>query len=84
MAYKCDLCGKGQMILKTHRHHRGVAGGKWKQRAHITQKVSLPNLHAYKMVVDGEKVKVKLCTKCLRLAKKSNQSADSPAKTAEK
>ncbi|MBM3205987.1 hypothetical protein FJZ41_04030, partial [Candidatus Shapirobacteria bacterium] len=66
MAYKCDLCGKKKMIGRSHRHHKGVAGGKWRQRAQKTVKVSRPNLHAFKGFLKGQKGKWLLCTKCLR------------------
>lgn len=64
MAYRCDLCGKGKLITKIGRHHRGVAGGKWKHRAPKTRRVLLPNLHAYQ----GRR----FCTKCLRIVKEAN------------
>jgi len=70
MAYRCDRCGKGKLYGLTHRHHRGVAGGQWKQRAPKTQKVSLPNLHTFRGDFDGKKGVWKFCTKCLRTVKK--------------
>lgn len=66
MAYKCDLCGKGKIITKSGRHHRGVAGGKWKNRAPKTKKILLPNLQTYK----GKRY----CVKCLRKVKKSESA----------
>lgn len=35
-----------------------------------TKTIKRPNLHTHKMVVDGVKIKVKLCTKCKRVARK--------------
>lgn len=70
MAYRCDKCGKGRTVSRQQRHHRGVAGGKWKHRAPKTLKIILPNLHAYKGVFNGVKGKWRLCTKCLRKVKK--------------
>lgn len=70
MAYKCALCKKGIMIGKQHTHHRGVAGGRWLKRAPKTQKVFKPNLHVTHIVINGMRKKVRLCTKCLRSAKK--------------
>lgn len=69
MAFKCDLCGKGIMVGKKHTHHPGVAGGRWKKRAPKTQKIFKPNLHAAHIVLNGVQKRVKLCTKCLRIAK---------------
>lgn len=72
MAFKCDLCSKGIMVGLQHRHHAGVAGNRWNRRAPKTQKVFKPNLHVAHIMQDGSKVKVKLCTKCLRMVKKQN------------
>lgn len=59
------------MIGRSHRHHKGVAGGKWLQRAQKTPKVFKPNLHAFKGIFKGRKGKWLLCTKCLRRVKSS-------------
>lgn len=71
MAMKCDFCAKGIMVGKQHKHHKGVAGGRWLRRAPKTQKIFKPNLHAAKILINGAYKRVTLCTKCLRLAKKS-------------
>jgi ribosomal protein L28 len=93
MSYRCDLCGKKRMIGRSHRHQRGVAGGKWRQRAQKTLKVFEPNLHVFKGFLKGKKGKWLLCTKCLRKVKaqqpqakvkKEALSADNPLKTASK
>jgi len=81
------------MIGRSHRHHKGVAGGKWRQRAQKTPKVFKPNLHVFKGFLKGQKGKWLLCTKCLRKvkaeqpkpkAKKEVLSADNPPKTVSK
>lgn len=59
------------MIGKQHKHHPGVAGGRWKRRAPKTQKIFKPNLHSARIPFDGMTKRVKLCTKCLRLAKEA-------------
>ena len=69
MAYRCDLCGKKRMIGRSHRHHKGVAGGKWRQRAQKTVKIFKPNLQRFNGLLNGQKVKWLLCTKCLRKVK---------------
>lgn len=74
MAFKCTLCGKGKMIGKQHKHHPGVAGGRWKKRAPVTEKVFKPNLHSFRMKLNGTTQRVKLCTKCLRLVKEEVRS----------
>lgn len=68
---KCALCGKGAMIGKQHKHHPGVAGGRWKRRAPKTQKIFKPNLHYAKIMVGNNLKRVRLCTKCLRRAKEA-------------
>jgi ribosomal protein L28 len=73
MAYTCDRCGKGILIGRQHRHKRGVAGGRWKKRAPGSQKISKPNLHAFRGVLAGQKGKWRLCTKCLRTVKKGQK-----------
>jgi len=70
MANRCAHCGKGKTIGRSHRHHRGVAGKRWLQRAPVTRKVFKPNLQSVKMKVNGKTKKIKLCTKCLKAFKK--------------
>lgn len=65
MAYACDICGKTAVIGRQGRHHKGVAGGKWKRRAPKTVKVFRPNLH--NATINGHRMQ--LCSKCLRAAK---------------
>src|SRR3989344_5475589 len=69
MAMKCDMCGKGRMVGKQHKHHPGVAGGRWKRRAPKTQKIFKPNLHSSRILVGTTYQRMKLCTKCLRRAR---------------
>jgi len=59
MAYRCDICGKGVLVGRYVSHSR--------QR---TRKLSLPNLHSFRGILNGKKGKWKLCTKCLRKVKK--------------
>ncbi|MGB9910988.1 MAG: L28 family ribosomal protein [Microgenomates group bacterium] len=69
MATVCDLCGKGKLFTKMGRHHRGVAGGRWKHQAQKTRKILKPNLHPFNGFLNGKKGKWWLCTKCLRKVK---------------
>ncbi len=66
MAFRCDNCHKGIMVGKQHKHHPGVAGGRWKKRAPKTQKIFRPNLHSARVLVSGHYKRMRLCTKCLR------------------
>lgn len=69
MAMKCFLCHKGRMVGRQHKHHPGVAGGRWKRRAPKTLKIFKPNLHWTKIKIEGTPKRVRLCTKCLRIVK---------------
>ncbi|OGY16690.1 MAG: hypothetical protein A2785_01890 [Candidatus Chisholmbacteria bacterium RIFCSPHIGHO2_01_FULL_49_18] len=84
MAYSCDNCGKGIQTGRNIRHHRGVAGGRWKRKAPKTARLWYVNLHSVWVVVGGKIVRRQLCTKCLRRAerplRKKQQSAESTEK----
>jgi large subunit ribosomal protein L28 len=66
----CYHCGKGALYGRSHTHHRGVAGGRWKKRAPKTQKIFQPNLQPMQILEDGEVLRVRLCTKCIKRVKK--------------
>ncbi len=57
MANACYMCGKGSDFghLVSHAKNR-------------TKTIRKPNLHPAKIMVNGKKMKVRLCTKCLRKA----------------
>lgn len=59
MAMKCMTCGKGVMYGHNVSHS--------KRR---TRKIFKPNLHVARINLGGRSVKMKLCTKCLRMLKK--------------
>jgi len=56
---KCDNCGKGIMIGHNVSHAKNR-----------TRRIFKPNLHSARVLVNGLSKKMKLCTKCLRTAKK--------------
>jgi len=60
---KCFNCGKGIMIGHNVSHAKNR-----------TRKVFKPNLHAARIIVGGTPMKVRLCTKCLRMVKGSKPS----------
>ena len=66
----CYHCGKGVLMGRTHTHHRGVAGGRWKKRAPKVQRVFYANLQVANILVAGKVKRVKLCTRCLKRVKK--------------
>lgn len=81
----CDLCGKGKLVTRMGKHHKGVAGGKWKHRAPKTVRVLKPNLHPFKGILLGRKGKWWLCTKCLRKIKsKAVSGKEKPGKASSK
>ncbi|MBI2621840.1 MAG: 50S ribosomal protein L28 [Candidatus Levybacteria bacterium] len=56
---KCYNCGKGIMIGHNVSHAKNR-----------TRKIFKPNLHRARIVASGTPMRVRLCTKCLRLFKK--------------
>ncbi len=66
----CFHCGKGILMGRSHTHHRGVAGGRWKKRAPKTAKAFAPNLQKVKIMIGGVEKQVRLCTKCIKRVKK--------------
>lgn len=60
MANVCAACGKGRDVGHNVSHAKNR-----------TQRIRKPNLHTHNLKVgEGSSLKVKLCTKCLRLVKK--------------
>lgn len=74
----CYYCGKGIMFGRSHTHHRGVAGGRWKKRAPKTQRIFKPNLQPTSIMEDGEMKQVKLCGKCIKRVKKDVSEGKKP------
>lgn len=74
----CYHCGKGVLYGRSHTHHRGVAGGRWKKRAPKTQRIFLPNLVRVDIVEDGDTRRVNLCSKCLKRIRKDMRDGVQP------
>lgn len=66
----CYHCGKGIIFGRSHTHHRGVAGGRWKKRAPKTARIFVPNLQHVEIIEKGQIKRISLCTKCLKRVKK--------------
>ena len=66
----CYHCGKGAIYGRSHTHHRGVAGGRWKKKAPKTNRLFRANLQPVDVIEDGVTTRVRLCTKCLKRIKK--------------
>jgi ribosomal protein L28 len=55
---------------RSHTHHRGVAGGRWKKRAPKTQRIFKANLVRLSVIEKGKTIRIRLCTKCLKRIRK--------------
>lgn len=58
--YACSFCGKGVQNSNLVSFS--------KNRVH---RIRRPNLHAHKMVIEGEAIRLKLCTSCKRSVRAS-------------
>jgi large subunit ribosomal protein L28 len=72
MAYSCEICGKG----KQFGHNVPFSQKK-------TNKVWKPNLQRTRLEVDGTKVRVKICTQCMRTLAKYQRDAAAKAVASE-
>ena len=74
----CYYCKKSGIFGRSHTHHRGVAGGRWKKRAPKTARYFHPNLQPIHILIQGKSTRVKLCTKCLKRIKKDRTDGKTP------
>lgn len=74
----CYHCGKRAVRGRSHTHHRGVAGGRWKKKAPKTPRLFRANLQAVKIIENGKIKRVKLCGKCLKRIKKDLKDGKKP------
>ena len=74
----CYHCEKGILFGRTHTHHRGVAGGRWKKRAPKKQRIFIANLQPVYLIIDEKEKRVKLCTKCIKRVKKDIRDGKRP------
>lgn len=63
---KCQVCGKKKAIGRDSKHRRGVASKKFARRARKSSKTFKPNIQKTTITVGGLKMKVRLCTSCLK------------------
>lgn len=75
MAYQCFNCDKGNRESTRSQHHKGVAGGSWKHKAQKSAKLFKANLHHVKLLVNGTPKRVKLCTDCISMMRKTGKLA---------
>ena len=63
----CTICGKGTMAGRNIRHkHSGL----WERKAPATVRTFQPNIQKRSVIVDGERVRLQFCTKCLKRVRK--------------
>ncbi|PIY70838.1 hypothetical protein COY88_03500 [Candidatus Roizmanbacteria bacterium CG_4_10_14_0_8_um_filter_35_28] len=74
----CYHCGKTAMFGRSHTHHRGVAGGRWKKRAPKTQRIFRVNFIRLSIIENGKEKRVKLCAKCLKRVRKDIEEGEKP------
>lgn len=73
MSYVCDNCGKSIVVGRSQRHGRGVAGKRWLKRTQSTVRLFKPNLQKVSVIVNGKKISMRLCAKCLKRFKKEGK-----------
>jgi len=55
MAFRCDICQKGPVAGKSISHSHKT-----------TNRRFLPNVHRQRVIIDGTRKRIKVCTRCLR------------------
>jgi len=55
MSFKCEICGKGPRVANNVSHSNIKS-----------KRVQRPNLHSIKVLKNGHRVKVLMCTRCIR------------------
>lgn len=61
---KCEVCGKTPQFGHNVSHSKRRTNRRW-----------LPNIHPATLIKDGKKVRLKLCTRCLRTHHKLARTA---------
>jgi large subunit ribosomal protein L28 len=73
MAYRCEICGKTPVTGNQISHAHNVSKRRW-----------MPNLQTVHAMVDGQKKKIRVCTRCIRsgrVQKAPPRRPGAPAKT---
>lgn len=72
MAKICDICGKGVMVGNNVSHANNR-----------TKRLFKPNLKSVRLLVAGQKIKMRLCTSCLRKERAKTKTEILSQKTTE-
>jgi large subunit ribosomal protein L28 len=59
----CDICGKSTAFGRNIRHQHS---GKWERKAPVTSRFFRPNVHKKALYFGGAKIRLNICTRCLR------------------
>jgi large subunit ribosomal protein L28 len=65
---KCDLCGKTTAYGRNIRHKHS---GRWERKAPKTNRTFKANVQNKTLIVDGIRLRLKICTRCLRTTLKA-------------
>ena len=65
---KCDFCEKVVVFGRNIRHKHS---GRWERKAPKTSRQFRPNVQSKKMIIDGKRQKVNICTKCIKTQMKN-------------
>ena len=64
----CAVCGKGTTFGRNIRHK---STGRWQRKASRTPREFRPNLQQQTIYRNGQKVSLRLCTRCIRSSLKT-------------
>jgi ribosomal protein L28 len=76
MSYVCQICHKSNVMGRSQKHGRGVAGKRWKKRAPVTPRLFRINLQKKTVLMNGVTKQMRLCTKCIKRIKKYSSIKD--------
>jgi large subunit ribosomal protein L28 len=60
---RCHVCGKGTTFGRNIRHKHS---GRWERKAPKTNRPFRANVQKKTFVIDGQAVRLNICTRCLR------------------
>lgn len=71
MAKTCEICGKGAVSAGSivYRGKAKKKGGVGKKVTGLSKRYQKPNLHKVKAIIDGQKKRITICSKCLKAGK---------------
>ena len=64
---KCDVCGKTTAYGRNIRHKHS---GRWERKAPRTNRTFKANVQNKTFVINGQPIRLKICTRCIRTTTK--------------